>query len=349
MLLLSKRPAAKRIHKASVLHTLKITTRLALLALVMASLLLVAACSNSSTPAAGTTNNAGDSNTDAGAPATRLVETLRGQVEIPANPQRIADASGVSDILTVLGHKPVATSDSDAYDYTRFPTYLEDLLHGAVIIGYPMADTVDIEAVLAAEPDLIIINPRQEKAYDQLAAIATTIVIEPTVNDWRGDMRMVAALFDDKAEAEAEAYIADYERRAQEVGDAIRAANGADASYFAFLTGGTSYYLFTGAAFGDIFYNDLGLGIPINMPEQDSITLPTATLEGLTEIKADYLVVLASDDDKATLEASAAWNSIDAVKTGSVVWLPQSPYFNQAYSTYGRILLLDELETMLIK
>jgi iron complex transport system substrate-binding protein len=312
-----------------------------------AALLLSAACTNSSLATDATANAATDNEADAS--ATRLVETLRGQVEIPANPQRIADASGVSDILTILGHKPVATSDSDAYDYTRFPSYLEDLLAGAVIIGYPMADTVDIEAVLQAEPDLIIINPRQEKAYEQLAAIATTIVIEPNVNDWRGDLRMVAGLFDDEAQAAAEQYITDYEQRAQEVGAAIRAANGEDATYFAFLTGGTSYYLFTGAAFGDIFYNDLGLGVPANLPEQDSITLPTASLEGLTEIQADYFVVLASDEDKATLQASAAWNSIGAIEAGQVVWLPQSPYFNQAYSTYGRMQLLDELETLLVK
>jgi iron complex transport system substrate-binding protein len=280
---------------------------------------------------------------------TRLVETLRGQVEIPADPQRIADASGISDILAILGHKPVATSDSDAYDYTKFPSYLEDLLQGAVIIGYPMADTVDIEAVLSVEPDLIIINPRQEKAYDQLAAIATTIIIEPNVNDWRGDMRMVAALFDEEAASTAEAWIGDYDACAEEVGQAIRAANGEDATYFAFLTGGTSYYLFTGAAYGDIFYNDLGLKVPANLPEQDSITLPTASLEGLTEITADHLVVLASDDDRAVLEASAAWNSIEAVAAGNVVWLAQSPYFNEAYSTYGRIQLLDELEALLVK
>jgi iron complex transport system substrate-binding protein len=329
----------------------RIAIRLVLAALVAASLLLVGACTNSSAPDDAGANTANENTGTAGTeePTTRMVETLRGQVAIPANPQRIADASGVSDILTILGHKPVATSDSDAYDYTRFPSYLEDLLKGATIIGYPMAESVDIEAVLQAEPDLIIINPRQEKAYDQLAAIATTIMIEPNVNDWRGDLRMVASLFDEAAKAAAENFIADYETRAQSVGSAIRAANGEDATYFAFLTGGTSYYLFTGAAYGDIFYNDLGLGVPANLPEQDSITLPTASLEGLTEIEADYFVVLASDDDKATLEASAAWNSIGTVEAGNVIWLPQSPYFNQAYSTYGRAQLLDELETLLAR
>ncbi|MDR1362742.1 MAG: ABC transporter substrate-binding protein [Spirochaetaceae bacterium] len=278
---------------------------------------------------------------------TRTVNTLRGAVSIPVNPQRIADASGISDMLCIIERKPVATSDSDAYDYTRFPSYLEDMLAGAVIIGYPMADTVNVEAVLAAEPDLIIINPRQEKAYGQLQAVAPTIIIEPTVNDWRGDLRMVGELFDSGAAVEA--YIADYETQAREAGAAIKAANGPDATYFSFLTAGNSYYLFTGAAYGDMFYNDMGLGIPQGLPEQDNISLPTASLEGLTGINADYMVVLASPDDRAALEASSVWNSMESVKAGRVIWLPQSPYFNQAYSVYGKKLLLDELKTLLIQ
>ncbi|MDR2136081.1 MAG: hypothetical protein LBO76_05645, partial [Treponema sp.] len=42
--------------------------------------------------------------TDAG---TRVVNTLRGAVSIPADPRRIADASGISDILCIIGRKPV--------------------------------------------------------------------------------------------------------------------------------------------------------------------------------------------------------------------------------------------------
>jgi iron complex transport system substrate-binding protein len=310
--------------------------------LVFASIL--AACTKNSAPVASSTAEPA-----AAAPSvaetTRPVNTLRGTVNIPADPKRIADASGVSDMLYIIGRKPVATSDSDAYDYTKFPSYLADILAGAVIIGYPMSDTVDVEAVLAVEPDLIIINPRQEKVYDQLNAIATTIVIEPNVNDWRGDLRMVAGIFG--AADTAEQFIASYAEKAAAAGRAIQAANGEDATYFSFLTGGSSYYLFTGAAYGDIFYNDFGLKAPVNLPAQDSITLPTATLEGLTDINADYIVALASPDDQALLEGSAVWNSFSAVKNKHVIWLPQSPYFNEAYSVYGRFALVDELQRLL--
>lgn len=59
---------------------------------------------------------------------TVTVTDVRGEVEIPADPQRIVDLSGNSDILSILGYSVVGTANSDAYDYTKFPTYLEDTL-----------------------------------------------------------------------------------------------------------------------------------------------------------------------------------------------------------------------------
>ena len=91
---------------------------------------------------------------------------VRGEVEIPADPQRIVDLSGNSDILSILGYSVVGTANSDAYDYTKFPAYLEDTLQGAEILGYSMQDTMDIEAVMNLAPDLIIISTVQYHITD---------------------------------------------------------------------------------------------------------------------------------------------------------------------------------------
>ena len=64
---------------------------------------------------------------------TVTVTDVRGEVEIPAEPQRIVDLSGNSDILSILGYKVIGTANSDAYDYTKFPSYLEETLKGAEI------------------------------------------------------------------------------------------------------------------------------------------------------------------------------------------------------------------------
>ena len=59
---------------------------------------------------------------------TTVVTDVKGEVEIPANPQRIVDLSGASDILALIGYDVIGTANSDGYDYTKFPTYLEDVL-----------------------------------------------------------------------------------------------------------------------------------------------------------------------------------------------------------------------------
>ena len=47
---------------------------------------------------------------------TRVVETIKGEVEIPANPKRIVDISGSSEELLLLGHTVVGTANVDSYD-----------------------------------------------------------------------------------------------------------------------------------------------------------------------------------------------------------------------------------------
>lgn len=79
---------------------------------------------------------------------TITVRDAKGEVEIPAEPKRIVDLSGNSDILSLLGYSVAGTANSDAYDYTQLPTYLQEPLQGAKILGYSMQDTMDIEGIL---------------------------------------------------------------------------------------------------------------------------------------------------------------------------------------------------------
>lgn len=276
---------------------------------------------------------------------TVTVTDVRGEVEIPADPRCIVDLSGNSDILSILGYSVAGTANSDAYDYTKFPTYLEDTLAGAEILGYSMQDTMDIEAVMNLAPDLIIISTVQEKMYDQLQEIAPTVMIQLEALDWKDDIRTFAEVFD--REDEAEAWIASYESKAKTAGDAVREACGEDTSYLSFLASGGQFFVFTGAGFGSVLYEDMGLAKPKGLPKQSDISLPVVTYEGLAAIEADRIFLITTKEDKAQLDENAIWNSLPAVAEGNVVELPSSPYFNQGYSPIGRELLLDEIVEML--
>ena len=276
---------------------------------------------------------------------TVTITDVRGEVEIPADPQRIVDLSGNSDILSILGYKVVGTANSDAYDYTKFPSYLEDTLSGAEILGYSMQDTMDVEAVMNLNPDLIVISTVQEKMYDQLSEIAPTVMIQLEALNWKDDVRAFAKVFN--KEDVANEWIANYEAKAKEAGDKIKAEYGEDTTYLSFLASGGQFFIFDGAGFGDVLYSDMGLAKPQGMPEQTDISLPVVTYEGLAAIQADYIFLIATDEDLAQLEANSIWNNLPAVKNGNVVVLESSPYFNQGYSPIGREILVDEIGDML--
>ena len=292
----------------------------------------------------GCTSN-GAANEDIKIEDTVKVTDVRGEVEIPANPKRIVDLSGNSDILSILGYKVVGTANSDAYDYTKFPSYLEDTLSGAKILGYSMQDTMDVEAVMNLNPDLIVISTVQEKMYDALSEIAPTVMIQLEALNWKDDVRALGKVFD--KEDVANEWIANYESKAKEAGDKIKAKYGDDTTYLSFLASNGQFYIFDGAGFGDVLYNDMGLAKPAGMPEQTDISLPVVTYEGLAAIQADYIFAIATDKDLAQLEANSIWNNLPAVKNGNVVILESSPYFNQGYSPIGREKLVNEIGDML--
>ena len=287
----------------------------------------------------------GTANEDKTTENTVTVTDVRGEVEIPAEPQRIVDLSGNSDILSILGYDVVGTANSDAYDYTKFPSYLEETLKGAEILGYSMQDTMDVEAVMNLNPDLIVISTVQEKMYDQLSEIAPTVMIQLEALNWKDDVRALAKVFN--KEDVANEWIANYENKAKEAGDKIKAEYGEDTTYLSFLASGGQFFIFDGAGFGDVLYNDMGLAKPAGMPEQTDISLPVVTYEGLAAIQSDYIFVIATDEDLAQLEANSIWNNLPAVKNGNVVVLESSPYFNQGYSSIGREILVDEIGDML--
>lgn len=304
-----------------------------IVATCMTAMMFVGCASNNTTNEDKTTEN------------TVTVTDVRGEVEIPANPKRIVDLSGNSDILSILGYKVVGTANSDAYDYTKFPSYLEETLSGAKILGYSMQDTMDVEAVMNLNPDLIVISTVQEKMYDELSEIAPTVMIQLEALNWKDDVRALGKVFG--KEDVANEWIANYEAKAKDAGDKIKAKYGDDTTYLSFLASGGQFFVFDGAGFGDVLYKDMGLAKPEGMPEQTNISLPVVTYEGLAAIKADYIFAIATDEDLAQLEANSIWNNLPAVKNGNVVILESSPYFNQGYSPIGREKLVDEIGDML--
>lgn len=309
--------------------------KIAVLGLVVLTVGALVGCSGSKSKE--DSNNSGEK---------RVVQSVKGEVEIPSNPERIVDISGSTEELVLLGHTPVATANVDSYKTDQVPSYMSDKLKDTKIVGHSMMDTADIEGILSVNPDLIIMSPRQEKIYDQLAEIAPVVVINDNSNDWQAKFKEVAKLFNQ--EDEATKWLDNYYKKAKDVGEEIKKANG-DGTYLSVLASSGQFMVFTEGGIGTILKDDMGLPQPSKMPKQDSITLPTVTLEGLTEIDADHIIVLGTASDKDNLESNSVWKEIRAVKNGNVTMLDVSPYFSQAYNPIGRELLLESIKNELIK
>ena len=305
-----------------------------LIGLTIATIGIVTGCSN---------NN--DSKTSS-KEETRIVQSVKGEIEIPKNPKRIVDISGNSEELVLLGHTPIATANVDSYETDKVPSYIEEKLGNAKVVGHSMMDTMDIEAILSAEPDLIIMAPRQEKIYDQLKEIAPVVMLEDKSNDWEAKFKDVANLFGQ--EEEAQKWLDNYYDKAKKLGDEIKSTNG-EKTYLTVLASSGQFMVFTEGGIGTVLKDDMALPQPDNMPAQDGITLPIVSMEGLTEINADHIILIATESDKADLEKNTVWKEMRAFKEGNVTILDATPYFSQAYNPIGRELLLQSIKDEVVK
>ncbi len=90
----------------------------------------------------------------------RTVVHAKGEIKIPANPKKIADLSGSTEELLIFGMKPIITANTSQEE---IDPHIADKLKDVKPVGSAWGDNINIEAVAAAKPDLILINNRQEK------------------------------------------------------------------------------------------------------------------------------------------------------------------------------------------
>ncbi|MCC0663882.1 ABC transporter substrate-binding protein [Clostridioides sp. ZZV15-6597] len=306
---------------------------LAIFISIITTLVLVTACS--------------DSNTDNKEKSdTIVVQSVKGEVKIPSNPKKIVDISGSSEELLIAGYKPIATANIDSYETDKLPSYIREELKDVKIVGHSMMDTMDMEAILEANPDLIIMSQRQEKIYDQLKEIAPVVMMKDYANDWRSKLTDVSKIFD--KEDEAKDWLQKYDEKATKLGKEVVEKNG-EKTYLPVLASSGQFMVFSDGGIGTLINDDMKLARPKNMPKQDGITLPMVSMEGLTDIDADHIIVIATESDKKDLENSAIWAQIRAVKDGNITILDAAPFFSQSYNPIGKELLLESVKNELTK
>ncbi|NBD24695.1 ABC transporter substrate-binding protein [Paenibacillus glycinis] len=279
-------------------------------------------------PANDASNGSGGANarqTDAA--ATRTVNTTKGEIEIPADPQRIV-AGYYSGTLLALGIQPVGGSK----EWWMGSPFLTKQEASIADIGSPAS----AEKVLALKPDLIVINDTLSEEYDDLAKIAPTMFIAyESIKNIHDEVKQFGALMNRTKEAEA--WEAEYDSKAEQAREKLKGKVKpgmtavlleADGKTLAVM--GDNY-----GRGGEVIYNALRFKAPDWVQKNvidNGVQYQEISMEKLGEIaNADYIFLSTYEGTtEAQLKAvtdSSIWKSLPAVKQGHLIPLDYKTYF----------------------
>lgn len=276
---------------------------------------------------------------------TRVVKGEFGEVTIPAHPKRVVGVY-VEDYLKVLGVTPVVQ--------WYHPTWGKQDYLG---LDVPLYDTTgSIEALLAQDPDLIIVDGGVDKAkYEQYSKIAPTYRIpEQVLQNSEEMLKTIADVLNipekaSKALADYEAKIADAKAKLEKsVGKqtvAVIRVNTGDKTIALF--GQKNRYA------GEI-YRTFGLEphpLTAKMEEFQQIL----SEEAFPSLNADHIIVFPSNGDWGSKENQEAfklldsplWKSVPAFANGHVYKVERTHW--QSGAITANSMKLDDLLKYMVK
>ncbi|ANY66775.1 ABC transporter substrate-binding protein [Paenibacillus sp. BIHB 4019] len=267
---------------------------------------------NSPTAPAGeaTSDDAGSAGSEAAFP--RTIKHVKGETVIDAKPKKVAITYfPYADQLFAIGEQDVVSGVVGYKSLKAFPAY-ESFLQGDAVAD--LGDQVDLEKLMALEPDVIIASDGDEQTYEQLAKIGKTVVIAQTEN-WQDTIVKIAEVIGE--EGKAQQYIDSYNAKLNEVA-AMAENTGVQGKQAIFMMMWSKGFYYFGGIRLSPYYDGIGFSKFKNMQDWGEINL-----EGVSEIDPDYIFV--AEDYTGTaeltmkdLEENAVWNSLKAVKDGHV-------------------------------
>ena len=318
------------------------------------SLALAAAAALSLT-ACGANTTASTSDTTASAD-TVTITSLNGskeqiELQVPADPQRIATLDMASlDILDALGvgDRVVGTADTSL-------DYLQNYIGGEVA-NLGTIKEADLEAVMAAEPDVIFIGGRLATSYDALSEIAPVVYLSTdtelgVVESVRKNATTIASLFG--LEDKISELMADFDNRIAALSDFAQGKT----AIVGMCTSG-SYNVLGNDSRCSIIGREIGfenVGIDANL--DTSTHGNEASFEFIVDKNPDYIFVMDRDaaigTDGAKLAQEIMENELvmktDAYQNGHIVYLAHPAVW---YTAEGGItaldLMLSDLESTLL-
>ncbi|SCW41344.1 iron complex transport system substrate-binding protein [Paenibacillus tianmuensis] len=270
---------------------------------------------------------------------TRKVKDAKGEVEIPARPLRIADVSGSTEELLVLSFQPIATGNTEMGNPKELTPILKQKLKADTIKTGWFQTEVSVEAIASANPDLIFAGPTQDKIYDQLSKIAPTVRVPYGFNAFRKRFAFVAGVLDRTKEMEA--WMKAYDEQAKRLREKITAVT-KDETFAVIEATAKEIRIYSKTGVADMIFRDMQLPQAPGTPEPDPWGGKVTSLEGLSNLNPDHLILLTASENNV-LQESKLWSGLKAVKNGRVYRLTSKQNYNEAFYALGKKALLEQL------
>jgi iron complex transport system substrate-binding protein len=264
-----------------------------------------------------------------------------GTTDVPDAPQRVVVLTNEgTEALLAVGITPVGAVRSWLGD--PWYDHIAERMQGVEVVGEESA--VNLELIAALQPDLIVgSKTRQEKIYDQLSAIAPTVMSERLRGDWRINFGLYAEAVGKAAEGEA--VLADHDARVTALREALGDQVAEEISLVRFMAGLTRIYY--NDTFAGIILKQIGFARPEAQDRPEFAD--DVTKERIPEMEGDRLFYYTYETGDGSGEAQAAewtdeplWQNLGAVKAGKAVPVNDA-IWNTAGGVIAANLLLEDI------
>ena len=272
---------------------------------------------------------------------TKVVEDAFGKVEIPLNPQRVVvlDDHTVLDPVLALGIKPVGVVSCTPVCLESFRGIPNELVADIPDIGVNAMEP-SLEKIISLNPDLILANETNEKVYEQLSAIAPTVLTDYySVKDFKERLQHFAQIFgkENRAREILDQYEDKIQKLQQHLGKKLETITVSTLYFYDSQIGIASLDLLT----HNQILSDVGLQFP-QAHQNLQISWGTLSIEELPNYDADYLFLITADQSLSFLE-QPVWSTLKAVQNNqayAVTWDVGGPI--------GADRIIDDLYTYLV-
>ena len=276
------------------------------------------------------------------------VEHAMGSTTLEKTPEKVVILTNEgTEALLSLGVTPVGAVQS----WTGNPWYdhIADEMKDTEVVG--LESEVNVEAIAALQPDLIIGNKmRQEAIYEQLSAIAPTIFAEDLRGNWKNNFEIYAKALN-KEEAGKE-IIQAYDTRIADLKEQLGDKLNMKVSMVRFMAGDVRIY--QKDSFSGVILDQLGFARPESQ-NVNEFAIKGATKEQMPLMDGDILFYFTYETgDNAATELEKEWledplfKNLEVAKKGEVHKV-DDVIWNTAGGVKAANLMLDDIENTFLK